>query len=162
MCNEKNENTLHSLQSVQIKLITNEILSEITTILKTMFPNIKEEIIWQVLLHKIAIMFSSKQVCFDESDSIKLLNSYLMIFMESGTGKDRLVDTVDELIFADFNEWYKTKANEIYEIQWQEYEKALSESKETKANSKTMSKEESKNKLTIVKGETNNGKINPF
>ena len=162
MHNQENENTPQEIQSV--KKIKNSpiILTKMVEKLKIVFPNIDENIIWAFLIVLVVQMFSSKQVRFDESGKINLLNWYALIFVQSGGGKDRLVQYMKKFIFKKFIEWHKVQVEEFYEIQMEQYEKALEENQKAKNASNATSKENLKQQLKLVKGELKNGKSNPF
>ncbi len=162
MCNKKNENTQQEMQGAKKLKNSPSILTKTVKKLKSVFPNIDENIIWAFLIVIVVQMFSSKQVRFDESGKINLLNWYALIFVQSGGGKDRLVQYMKKFIFKKFTEWHKVQVDEIYEIQMKQYEKALEENKKTKNASDVISKENIKQHLKLVKGELKNGKSNPF
>lgn len=82
-------------------------ITKICRAVHKLHPYISKEIILQVVLVKVAQMLTSKRIQFDESGKKHFPNWFVLIFLESGGGKDRLVDDFDNFVFPDFIAWYK-------------------------------------------------------
>ena len=70
-------------------------------------PYVAKEIISSCVIVKIAQMITSKRITVNESGKIILPNFFVLNFLESGGGKDKLVGDLDEYVFPDFIDWFK-------------------------------------------------------
>ena len=77
------------------------------------FINLKNTVVLNVLISKIAQMLTSKRILIDDVGRYVIPNWYSMVFVASGFGKDRLVKDLNELIFPDFRNWFTKKADNI-------------------------------------------------
>ena len=87
------------------------------------FINLKNTVVLNVLISKIAQMLTSKRILIDDVGRYVIPNWYSMVFVASGFGKDRLVKDLNELIFPDFRNWFaeksrQYKSNKIEDIKY--------------------------------------------
>lgn len=87
-----------------------EILKDTTLLLKRMHINTSLNCILNVLLSKTAQMLTSKRIYLKEVENHIIPNWYAIVFMPSGSGKDRLTKDLDTLIFNKFHNWFATSA----------------------------------------------------
>ena len=87
------------------------VLNDIMSLFQQKHVNISFNCILNVLLTKTAQMITAKRVTFKEVDNVLIPNWYSIIFMPSGGGKDRLSKDLDNSIFSDFRQWFKTSAD---------------------------------------------------
>ena len=127
--------------------ITNmpQVLKDIVTKLKIIYPNVSETIILNLIIVNVAQMLTSKRITIDESSRTVIPNWFSLIFLQSGGGKDRLAKDVESFVFKNYNEWHSKEANNLYQRQLEEYKEAMS--KASKINSQ------------YRKGEDNNAEL---
>ena len=86
------------------------VLDNIYTHFSNRFINLKNTVVLNVLLSKIAQMLTSKRILLDVVGRDVIPNWYSMVFVASGFGKDRLVKDLNELVFQDFRNWFVEKS----------------------------------------------------
>ena len=86
------------------------VLENIYTHFSNRFINLKNTVVLNVLLSKIAQMLTSKRILLDVVGRDVIPNWYSMVFVASGFGKDRLVKDLNELVFQDFRNWFVEKS----------------------------------------------------
>lgn len=105
------ENITITENKISIPLILEQIINTISKL----YPNISKEIITNTLLVKCFQMFAAKRIIFDESGRTKIPNWFALILLQSGGGKDRLLNTIDDVVLKDYHDWFQEKANSILE-----------------------------------------------
>ena len=96
------------------------VLSKTLKVLGDIHVNINDKIILNALLAKTFQMVSSKHITYNESGRIKIPNWFALMFMQSGGGKDWLIDDLDNFVFSKYHNWYKDEINKFYENQLEE------------------------------------------
>ena len=74
------------------------ILEQIISTISKFNPNISKEIITNTLIVKCFQMFAAKRITFEESGRVKIPNWFALILLQSGGGKDRLLNTIDDVV----------------------------------------------------------------
>ena len=118
-----------------------KILFETKELFQKIYINVPEQVILNILIAKTAQMFTSKRVQFDESGRINIPNWFAMLFIASGGGKDKLIRDLDNLVFKDFNNWFKSRAEELYSKQMNEFLGNTNKEKNIKETQKGEEKE---------------------
>jgi hypothetical protein len=86
-----------------------EIIIKTSKTLGKLHPYLPKNMISQVVIIKIVQVLTSKRITFNESGKKRLINWFSLLLFESGGGKDRLIDDVDEYLLADFKNWFREK-----------------------------------------------------
>lgn len=92
-----------------------ELIEEIVNELLRLHPNVSKEIITNMLLVKCFQMFTMRRITFDESGKIKIPNWFALILLQSGGGKDRLNNDIDEFVFKGYHKWFQDEVNKLFE-----------------------------------------------
>ena len=89
------------------------IILKISKTLEKLHPFTPQNMILQVVIVKIVQILTCKRITFNESSKKRLINWFALLLFESGGGKDRLIDDVDEYLLADFKDWFHKKMSDF-------------------------------------------------
>lgn len=101
----------------QVDSVKPVLLQKVQDTLKTLYPNVSGNIINNIMLERIAQMFTTKWIMLENSSGKIIPNWYSLVFLKSGGGKDRLVNDIDKFVMNDFIDYYKTMSKSIYQEQ---------------------------------------------
>lgn len=87
-----------------------ELVRNLILTLKEQFPQCSTNSVTNIALAKIAEVLNWKRVRFNEFGNTGFSNIFVMIFLPSGYGKDRMVDDMDKHLLPDFFHWFNEEA----------------------------------------------------
>lgn len=116
------------MRNINLETIMPLPLAKTVSLFAVRYPNVSMKIIINILLVKMAQMFTAKRIMYIEFDKEGIPNHYTIVFMPSGYGKDKLSDEMDKYIFSDFRLWFRDKVK-TYRVEQEEAIKLLSEKK---------------------------------
>ncbi len=90
-----------------------KILAQLVMTIKKQYQGIPVNAIINMVLSKCAQMITAKRIKYIEYSNIGYPNYYAIIFMPSGTGKDRMSDDLDKYVFFPFRQWFKFHVGEL-------------------------------------------------
>lgn len=150
----------------QEKISAPVILTDIIDVFQELYPNIPRHVIFALLEVHISRMLCTKHILIDEAGKDVIPNQFLLLFMESGMGKDRLSSELDEFIFSEFKTDFKQRANEYHKLLMEQYLQQEAEdaqaAKERKQKLETRAKENSNGTSDDISNENRNANIIAF
>lgn len=89
-------------------------MNETLDVFSNRYMNTSKTAITSIQLLKVAQMITSKGVRYKEFEKTSIPNYYSIILLPSGSGKDRISNEYDNLIFKPFRDWFQEKAETYY------------------------------------------------
>ena len=97
---------LSQYSDVMVKLPDSpELIQCLAITIKARYPWVSTTIILLFVIVKISQAVTAKRIRYKEFENVKFPNIFVTVLMGSGFGKDKIINDLDTLVFAEFRNW---------------------------------------------------------